>query len=263
MIALLIGFLITDLHAQDVLAWQGLNEGMLLEAYDQNTEHAIDWYRGLLTALPDDDPTHDELSYWLGRAYFDANEPEAAIETLAVLSSPKAVALTQRIEAHLQRVTVLPIHNSFLNDLGGWRHSWQHGLDGSISLGAPEDGDPALEWSTIVSDQQEDSIQIFFHPDTATPVKFRFSMRSTSFPSYILPTAHDSTGYRFSVLEPILVPKGEWTAIEVDVGDLIPADGGPRAPIGGISGFELRDVTAFHGTDRGDNTLYLGDVVIH
>jgi len=262
MIALLIGFLIWDLPAQDVRAWQGLNEGMLLEAYEQDTEQAIDWYRGLLTALPDDDPTHDELSYWLGRAYFDDNQPEAAIETLAALNSPRAEALTQRIEAHLNRVTTLPIHDSFLYDLGGWRHSWQHIQGGSVALGAPEDGDPALEWTTVVSDQQEDSIQLTFHPDTATPTTLRFSIRSTSFPVYILPTVHDSTGYRFRVYEPILVPKGEWVAIEILIDDMIPADGGPRAPIGGINGFELRDVTAFHGTDRGGNTLYLGDVVI-
>jgi hypothetical protein len=263
MTALLFGFLIHGLHAQDLRAWQGLNEGMLLEAYDQDTEQAIDWYRGLVTALPDDDPTHDELNYWLGRAYFEVNDPEAAIETLRTLSSPRAQALTQRIEAHLDRITDLPIHNSFLDGLGSWRHSWQHGQSGSVSLGAPEDGDPALEWSTIVSDQQEDSIRIVFNPDTATPSIFRFSMRSTSFPGYILPTVHDSTGYRFSVLEPILVPKGEWTAIEIYVDDMRPSEGGPRRPVGGISGFELRDVTAFHGTDRGDNTLYLGDVVIH
>jgi len=263
MTPLLLGLLISSLQAQDVRAWQGLNEGMLLEAYDHNTAQAIDWYKGLLTALPDDDQTHDELSYWLGRAYFESSQPEAAIETLEPLNSPKAEALIQRIRAHLERVISLPIHNSFLNDLGGWRHSWQHGQNGSVSLGAPDDGDPALEWNTIVSDQQEDSIQIFFNPETATPRSFRFSMRSTAFPGYVLPTVHDATGYRFSLVEPILVPKGEWVAIEIRVRDMTPADGGPRLPAGGISGFELRDVTGFHGTDRGDNTLYLGDVVIN
>ena len=79
--------------AQDIRAWQGMYEGRLMEAADGDTQQAIAWYRGLVEALPEEDPSRGELLYWLARALYSHGEAQEALSLLEpILTDPTAGA---------------------------------------------------------------------------------------------------------------------------------------------------------------------------
>ena len=255
---MLLSLILSTAMAQDIRAWQGMVEGMLIETYDQDPVQAIEWYEGIWAALPSDSDSREEIAYWLGRALYAAGETERAIETLEGVNSREASSLLNRIDTHQVRIASLPHEESFRSSLGAWRHSWLHEGHGEIRLGAPPGGDSALMWSTTVTEHEEDSVRVEFDASSANPRSFRLSMRSESFPAYVQPTLFDAEGRRFSEGEAIELPRGEWVAIDLSSRGLT----GGAAPTRGFVAFELRDVTSQHSTDRGTNTLYIGDVVI-
>ena len=42
-----------------------MHDGMLIELIDGDIDQAVDWYEGLITALPESDPSRPQLEYWL------------------------------------------------------------------------------------------------------------------------------------------------------------------------------------------------------
>jgi len=260
---LLLLLVIPPAHAQDMRAWQGMYEGRLMQAADGDSEQAIEWYQGLLGALSETDPLRPELQYWLGRALFSQGDKRSARTALrfAVNNAEVgelALALLARIDKSEKRITSLPIHHDFLEDTEHWLRDWRHASKGEIRVEPAPGGDSALAWNTRVTEREDDELSLAFDPSAVTPETFRLSLRSSRFPSHVLPVIYDSRGHRFSLESPIEVPMDGWSALDLNLKMFTLGEG----RIQGVSAFVLQDMTAFYSTDRGPNIIFLGDVVV-
>ena len=259
----LLALLVLPIQAQDIRAWQGMYEGRLIEAADGDLEQAIERYQGLLGALAEGDPTRNALQYWLGRALYSQGDLRSARNALEFASEDPQVgslsrSLLGRIDEEEQRIHTLPIHDDFLNGTGHWVRSWRHASKGDLSTRNAPGGDLALAWSTQGVEREDDQILLSFQPETAVPRNFRLSMRSESFPAPVLPVIYDTLGHRFTLNDPIEIPREGWASIELARSDFTVGEGVPK----GVATLILQDVTAYYSTDRGPNTLFLGDVVV-
>lgn len=255
--------LIQPAGAQDMRAWQGMYEGRLMQAADGDTEQAIEWYQGLLGALAETDPLRPELQYWLGRALFGQGDHRSARTALGFAVEDAevgelALALLARIDKSEKRISSLPIHHDFLEDTEHWLRDWRHASKGEIRVEPAPGGDSALAWNTRVTEREDDEISLAFDTSAVTPEIFRLSLRSSRFPSHVLPVIYDSRGHRFSLESPIEVPMDGWAALDLNLKMFTLGEG----RIQGVSAFVLQDMTAFYSTDRGPNVIFLGDVVV-
>jgi len=250
-------------NAQDMRAWEGMYEGRLMQAADGDTEQAIEWYQGLLGALSETDPLRPELQYWLGRALFSQGDKRSARTTLSFAVDDEQVgdlarALLARIDRSEKRISSLPIHHDFLNGTEQWLRDWKHASKGEVKVEPAPGGHSALAWYTRVTEREDDELSLAFDPEAVTPEVFRLSLRSSRFPSHVLPVIYDSRGRRFSIERPIEVPMDGWSALELTLNMFTLGEG----RIQGVSAFVLQDMTAFYSTDRGPNVIFLGDVVV-
>lgn len=254
--------------AQDLRAWQGMHEGLLKEAAEGDAAAAQEWYRGLLASLPADDPSAGELHYWLGRASYLEGDIEAARRELKLAgedptAAPHAKALLGQIDAQELRIRRLPVTHDFRLGTAHWLHSWQHGDKGTIeALPLPPTGEPAMAWTTTVTDREDDQIVCYFDNPTPAPTSIRMSLRSESFPAYVLPSLHDDRGRRYAPDEPIAIPTDRWVPVELTVADFLPREGNQPLQPQDLEAFVLQDVTAFFSSDRGANIVYVDEVHI-
>ena len=254
---------------QDLRAWQSMHDGMLIELIDGEMEQAIEWYEGLLTALPEDDPSHASLSYWMARAMVVSGDVEEALTVLQAMPetpsiSMQARVLSERLEANQKAIPSLPVHHSFRNSTESWVHDWRNPSKGSIGLDSPSlGGDRTLTWNTRVEEGEEDAIGILFEEAASRPRMLRLSIRSDLLSAFVLPTIEDWEGNRYTLDQPISLHRNDWVALDLRMNDFRPVEGRrtSRRP-SSVRSFQIRDVTAFYSTDRGPNTLFLGDVVI-
>jgi len=259
---------VTLTQAQDLRAWQGMYEGLLMEAADGDTSAAESWYRGLLTGLPADDPTAGELHYWLGRASYLGGAADAARRELRTAledtsARPHAQALVGQIDAQELRIRRLPVTHDFRLGTAHWLHSWQHADKGSIEAQPlPPDGEPAMAWSTSITDREDDQIVCYFDEPEPPPARIRMSLRSERFPGYVQIALHDDRGQSHALAEPIQVPTERWVPVELTVEDFLPREGTRRLQSDEIDALVLQDVTAFYSSDRGPNVLYVDEVHI-
>jgi len=266
-----LGLLLLVLPAwgQDLRAWQGMHDGMLIELIDGDLDQAVDWYEGLIKALPASDPSKPQLEYWQARALYARGEAEAASETLKRVlqlnpQARNAATFLARLQAAERRIKKLPIHNSFRSSTENWVHGWRNPGKGSLNLAQPDGGgDRTLAWTTQVQEGEDDAIGIFFDRAAATPRMVRLSIRSDELSAMVLPTIVDRQGNHYTLASPISLHRKDWVALDLRMGDFRPVESG-SAPVRprNVQSFQIRDVTAFFSSDRGPNTLFLGDVVI-
>jgi hypothetical protein len=256
-------------HSQDLRAWQGMHDGMLTELIDGEFSQAKDWYGGLLKALPTTDPSHAELAYWQARALYAGGDANGASRVLkkAKLTRPlsqRAAVFLARLQATEKRITQLPVHHSFRIDTENWVHGWRNPNKGSLGLGQPKSGgDRTLAWTTHVEEGEDDAIGVLFDASAANPRLLRLSIRSDDLSALVLPSIEDWEGNRYTLDRPISLHRKDWVALDLRLRDFRPVKPGTtsRHPKN-VRSFQIRDVTAFFSSDRGPNTLFLGDVVI-
>lgn len=258
-------------QAQDLRAWQGVQEGMLTEAADGDLQRAISWYEGLVEGMAPDDPSAGELYYWLGRARYIQGEVDGARKALkaSIERSPEhaehARALLAQIDALELQVRELPVTHRFDTGTSHWLHSWQHQGRGAIGIDEPEaEDDPAMAWATAVARYEDDRIQVGFAKDV-TPRSFKLSLRSRNFPAYVLLGAEDERGYYYRLASFVEVGTDGWVTLEARPEDFQPVatnsgagDPWPRA----VRTLFVFDVTGRYSEDRGPNTIYIDDVEI-
>ena len=254
--------------AQDLRAWQGMYEGLLKEAAEGDATGAQEWYGGLLAGLPKEDPSSGELHYWLGRAYYLEGDADQARRELRkaeedATAAPHALALQGQIDAQELRIRRLPVSHDFRLGTAHWLHSWQHGDKGSIEARAlPPEGEPAMAWSTTVTDREDDQIVVYFDDPRPAPTMVRMSLRSANFPAYVLPSLHDDRGRRYAPDEPIAIPTDRWVPVELNVSEFLPREGYQHLKAHDLEALVLQDVTAFYSSDRGANVLFVDEVHI-
>ena len=257
-------------EAQDIRAWQGMQEGMLIEAADGNIQSAVSWYEGLIDGVATDDPAISEVYYWLGRALYVQGEAEGARKALKLAEEDatyagRARALRAQIDGLDLQVRALPVTHTFDTGTSHWVHSWQYQGRGAIDIGRPEpDDDLAMAWATAVVELQDDKIQMGFAPG-AEPRTITMSLRSRVFPAGVLLGAEDDRGNYYRMAAAVEVPTDGWVTLEVRPEDFQPdktagvlGDPWPRA----IRTLYLADVTSLLSSDRGPNTIFVDDVTV-
>ncbi|MCB9741028.1 MAG: tetratricopeptide repeat protein [Alphaproteobacteria bacterium] len=257
--------------AQDFRAWQGAQEGQLIEASEGDLTRAIAWYEGLILGLPADDPTLGALHFSLGRALYTAGDSAGARAALeSALEYPEvalqAQALLSQIDAQELRVRSLPLEEDFDSSTGPWLHSWEYAGKGRIEVRPPPgSSDPALAWSTEVSQRQDDQLRVGFSLQDETPERFSLSLRSESFPAYLMVVLYDDEGHSWTLPNFIIAPTGAWAQVDVELSEFVSlplettsvADAiGP----GELQALVLRDVTAYYSSDQGSNVIFIDQV---
>lgn len=271
---LLLGLLLAD----DLRAWQGLHEGMLIEAADGDTERAIAWYEGLIAGLPDDDPSLGELNYWLAHARYTEGDAEGARRALRLAMEDPTVATEARalmgqIDAQELRVYRLPVSYDFSGGTGHWLHAWEYGDKGTLASATPPDApaDPALAWTTMVTEREDDAIRVFFESEIWSdgnlggPEQIGFRIKSGAFEANLALYAEDPEGRRYAADGLIVARTDGWTNVRVLTRELVPLDSpNPKDRLrpGDVASVTLLDVTARQTSNRGPNTLYLDDLSI-
>ncbi len=256
--------------AQDVRAWQGMHEGMLLEAGEGDVQRAVSWYEGLIEGLPEDDDSQPELHYWLARARYALGESEGARRALRVAAEDdafedRAEALLGQIDSLDLQIRKLPVEHTFETGTSHWVHSWLHAGRGAIATDlAPGEEGHALAWQTVVKDRQDDRILLTFAPEASDVDSIAFRLRSEAFPAHLHPLLEDADGHLYSLAEPLLVATDGWLDVELDPNDFRRLEGSGRgnARPPEVAVLLFTDVTAWASSDRGPNTLYLDDVAV-
>ena len=262
----------TGAPAQDLRAWQGVYEGMLMEAAEGDLQHAVSWYEGLSEGMAEDDPIRPELHYWLGRGRYIQGEAEGARKALRIAATedslrPRATALLGQMDALELQVRSLPIEHTFDTGTSHWLHDWRFGDRGTIGVGIPDSGeDSAMIWSTTVADEAQDQIQIGFG-DRVLPTHFEISLRAGAFPAWVVLLVEDTQGFGYYYPEPVEINTRDWVLVQTDNRAFLPTDTSAVAGVGReyprqVRTLILRDVTEFYSSDRGTNTIYVDDVRI-
>lgn len=254
-------------HAQDVRAWQGLYEGMLMESAEGELSDAIAWYEGLIAGLPDNDPSLGELNFWLGRARYAEGDAEGARQALKEAVGDPAVedrarALLAQIDSQELRIRRLPMSYDFTSGTGHWLHSWKHGEKGFLeSRSPPGSEDEALAWYTTVADRETDAIGLWFDEDAPRPTDFRFDLKSGDFPASLRLIVEDDLGQRWEYAE-IRTSTDSWVLVEARLSEFVPLDAGSGAAPRTVRALSLWDVTAYTRPDRGPNVIYVDNLQI-
>jgi len=269
-LTVLTGLLTQPALAQDIRAWQGMQEGMLIEAADGNLQGAVSWYEGLVDGAAQDDPAVSEIYYWLGRARYVQGEAEGARKALKLAeedpdNADRARALRAQIDGLDLQVRSLPVTHTFDTGTSHWVHSWQYQGRGAIDIGRPTpEDDPAMAWATAVAELQDDRIQMSFAPGE-TPRTFTLQLRSRVFPAWVLLGAEDDRGNYYRMSTAVEVSTDGWVTVTARPKDFQPEDAGwgagdpwPQT----VRTLYLFDVTARLSSDRGPNTIYVDDVTV-
>ncbi len=249
--------------------WAALYSGRLSESADRDPAASIAIYETLIEHTSEDDPIRGELFYWLGRARYGAGEIELAREALRhAARDPRshvvARELQGRIEMEAGRVTSLPYREDFHGGRGSWVRGWPRGFDEDLGTEpSPGDGgDPCLTWLTEVAEGESDTILLPVTSGGRGLQRLRLELRSERFEARLRVMLEDSRGELWSA--PVLeVGTEAWLTVDLPLTAFAPASAPAerRHPEGGtIRSLQVRDVTAFHTTSRGENRLYLDDV---
>lgn len=254
-------------QAQDVRAWQGLYEGMLIEAAEGDLQGAVSWYEGLIAGLPETDPSLGELHFWLGRAHYAQGDAELARKALRTAMddpavSDRAQALLAQIDSEELRVRRLPMTYQFSSGTGHWLHSWKHGEKGWVASEVPPSSDDAaLAWHTTVADRETDAIGLWFDDRAPRPETFEMDLRSSAFPASLRLIVEDDSGQRWEYPE-IRTATGDWIRVEAELADFVPLDAGSGSHPRSVRALSLWDVTAYTRPDRGENVVYMDNLQI-
>lgn len=256
-------------HAESPDAWASLHDGLLNQSMDRDPIAAIDSYEALLLGTPDGDPMRGDLLYWLGRARLASGDAAGAMETLGAAkkvwsSRSRSRALLGRLIAQKQAVRRLP----HLQDFSGgttapWVRGWTRGRDGDLSIDDSGAGKVAA-WNVEVRDGQWDFLSIAMDLDGAVAQEISVRLQATAFAAVVEFHLEDAAGRRWR--SPVKrISAGTWTEVVLPLSVFVDRDAGVLG--GTVDGQQLRwismrEVTAMHLEDRGENRLLIDDLSI-
>lgn len=267
--ALLLGALISPALADSPEEWAALYDARLMASADRDPAAAIAVYDAVLQHLADDDPLRGELLYWRGRARLEEGERDAALDDLRsaaddARSGPQARAYLGMVLLAENTVGELPHHETFDAGGGAWVRGWPQGrLDDLAVVSLADQQGRVLAWRRVVREAEPDSIHLALSPD-ASPKLLRMAIRADRFDAWLRILAEDADGGRWtaSVLQ---ISSDGWLNLELAIDNFVPADApaSRQRPDGTpIVRLEIRDVTAFHGKNRGENRIFIDDIEI-
>jgi hypothetical protein len=249
--------------------WASQYDGRLSQAMDRNPTAAISIYETILGGMPEADPLRGEVLYWLGRARWSFGDAEGAMETLktAETHNPsnkgQATALLGRLKALDTAIKRLPFTQDFRRGFQPLVRGWGVGKRTDLRIIAgPDSGDAVAAWQVSVRDGGDDFLTFALDTGFQSVQRLRMSLMARAFPMHIRFLVEDVQGRRWT--GPIqIVETDTWTAVDLNINRLVSAS----APAAGqhpngreLRWVVLRDVTAVHAEDRGENELLIDDL---
>jgi hypothetical protein len=249
-------------------AWASLHDGLLNQSMDRDPFAAIDSYEALLSGIPEGDPMRGDLLYWLGRARLASGDAAGAMETLGAAkevwsSRAQARALLGRLMAQKNAVRTLPHNQDFEKHTGPWVRGWERGTDADLKNEGAVSA-KAAAWHIEVRDGQTDFLTFALDTDGAAVQSISMQLQATEFPVVVEFHLMDADGGRWRA-PMIHVPIGVWTPVDLPIARFVDEDEGVVAgPNKGeqLRWVRLREVTAMHLEDRGENTLLMDNLSV-
>lgn len=249
--------------------WNGLYNARIIAASDPDPAASLAVYDAVLLGLAPDDPLIGEARYWRGRARLDAGLREQALQDLRAAAEDDRVgaearAFLGRLELAERTVTELPHVDDFDDGERAWVRGWPRGrLDDLSVVSLSDRPGRVLAWRRVVREAEADAILLAVDTDRA-PERIQLTVRADAFDARIRVLVEDVEGRRWTA--PMMrVPADDWLELDLGMGGFVPAeapasrmrpDGTP------IRLIEIRDVSAFHGADRGETRLFFDDVAL-
>ncbi len=268
MLLVLLGALIA-LAQEERASWDTLYDTLLLEAADHDVGRALRTYEVLGRTLGADDPVRSEALYWLGRARYEQGEVDGARDALRECvrtggMRASCLELLGRLELEQMSITAVPTTWTFDDPAHGFVHPWRYAHKGSIRLHETDRGDAMLAWRTTVGARSDDQLWVGFSEPSPPPRGVKFLLRSSDLRAFVRLHVVDIHGRRYSARRPVEVPAGQMVVVDVALRTLQAED--PQHPPldpRRLHRLVVQDVTAYHGTGRGENELLLDDFQVY
>jgi hypothetical protein len=261
--------LVTPARADSPEDWNGLYNARIIASSDPDPAASLAVYDAVLLGLVPDDPLLGEARYWRGRARFDAGLRQLAMDDLRAAAEDDRVgaqarAFLGRLELSENVVRALPYVDDFDDGERHWVRGWPRGrLDDLSVVSLADRGGRVLAWRRVVREAEADAILLAVDADRA-PERLQLTVRADAFDARLRILVEDVEGRRWTA--PVLqIPADDWLELDLGMGGFVPAeapasrmrpDGTP------IRLVEIRDVSAFHGSERGENRLFFDDVAL-
>ena len=268
--------------AGDPRTMDSLGDAQLVMALDGTPKVAAQYLEETLEELPPEDPLHGEALYWLARARLEEGRTEDALTLLREvggdpLAGPRARLLLAHLDLSSHQFARLPVTCTFDRDTCGLVRSAEVAVGGNKPANPAVGGgrtqprstleiidfgdDSALAWDTTVETTESDRIALALAPGLQLR-EMSVRVRASQFAAQIRITASDGSGGRWSTAM-IRVPTEEWIEVDFPLSAFsavnpAPQSREPRA----VRVVEIEDLSGKLGSERGENTLLLDDLVL-
>jgi hypothetical protein len=240
--------------------WASLYDGRLSESLQGDTPAALSVYEALEAHLEPSDPLRGEVSYWMARSWYAQGEADRALDALDLAKRDSrlrdsARELEVRINLTLRQVQSLPSMENFSLDTGPLVRTWERGDVADLQR-EPTSRGTSVVWRVSVEDEREDSVIFQVSERAGTPRFVSIAASSSEFPAVLRLVAVGGAGWRWEG-EPTPVGVDQWAIVELQM----PSGPGSTGPYPDLR-LVLQDLTAFHGRERGTNTILLDDLKV-
>ena len=255
-------------HAGGPESWASLYDGRLSQSIDQDPAAAIAIYEAMISHTPKTDPMRGELLYWLGRARWSAGDEAGAKKTLqsaakTVSGRERARALLSRLVAQDKAIRTVPYLQEFGLDTGSLVRGWTRGVDDDLRW-VEGPGGRVAAWNTEVIGGSEDFLISAFDTDGVRVKRIRLQVWTETIPTYLRIMVETAKGERWTA--PLaMIEAGAWTTLDLPLAAFVSASapaasGSPRGDQ--LRWLVIKDVTAAHSEDRGENRIFIDDLEV-
>jgi hypothetical protein len=249
--------------------WAAQYDARLTQAVSNDPSGAIAVYETLLAQMPQTDLMRGDVLYWLGRARWSAGDAQGARQSLESAleyraSRRRARVLLGRLSVSDKAIRKTPYKNDFRLNTGPWVRGWERGQDSDLAI-EEGPGGRVLRWKTDLVEQLDDFIIMGMDTDGGPINQVFLRAQSKNVEMHLRILIEDETGRRWTAPVEIISP-GAWSSVRLPLNAFMPADA-PAADGRTLNNTRvhrliLRDVTAYHTQDRGENVIYIDDFAI-
>ena len=248
--------------------WSSTYDARLSQAMGAKPSDAIAIYEALIGQIPQGDEQRGEILYWLGRARWSAGDLEGARRSLESASRYRSARarvriLLGRMDAEKKAVERLPYRSKFRLSTDPWVRGWERGRSTDLAL-SDQDESRSLSWRTEVEEGESDFLIFGLHLDGERLSAIEVQVKSGTLQGRYRILLEDEDGQLWTT--PVKsVPTDRWTKLNLPLADFVRADAltDRSRPDGKrLKWVILRDVTALHTDQRGENTLFMDNLLI-
>jgi len=223
-VALLVLASSAPVHASGPEEWAALHSGRLMAALDRDPMAAISVYEAVIEHLDADDPLRADYMFWLGRAWFEAGQPEEAINALAAIDSRSSVSLTARalhgrIKLDQNRLKTLPVTIEPDQDGAPIVVGWSADAAPLTVVPAAGGGPTTLSWPLATDQLRAGFLAVGLDPDAGQLESVQLVAQSSTVVLAARVIVETFDGQTYAGVPSVLRP-GVWTNVEARVGQL-------------------------------------------